>query len=297
MFSSSFDYLEALHAEKFLLFLEWPTFILEKYSSAGEHQSADFLMDCLIFEWLKQGSCERDAEKISLLYKIYEMKPSPLEGQLAFSFISINSALFACMVLQRNNLYGFTLPSEEMTGRQIVRFMSDITAKNIHDMNRESALISEQFIKHSQELDPIIVTAIYKKLCALKLPISISEQYIDALRLDHLKDNNELFAVRLALVQSLLVYLKEQTVLTDEVRVEIIKYVEAISKQQPKLWENEYLRKLSSPSFMTRTLSFFNGVTARFFTFVFARKILESNIKEKELDTESVEKGLTRSFL
>ena len=61
MLSSSKEYLQALRDGKYLLFLEWPQFIVGLYKDS--QQDADDTINLLAFEWLNNGYCENDAKK------------------------------------------------------------------------------------------------------------------------------------------------------------------------------------------------------------------------------------------
>ncbi len=284
MLSSSSEYLEALRVGNYLLFLEWPLFVLKHYSAEGKAEGTDFLMDCLVFEWLKQGSCEQDAQHLALLHAVYEVEPCLLVGQLAFNLMSVYSALFVCMALQTHDLHGHVLPQETLTGPQIITFMNKITENEKGDSHHG---IRDEFIKRSQEVDPILVKTVYKKIHEIRQPILIIEKYIEALAWDQREQSDiRLYDARLAIAKGLLVFLRKQEALTDAIRLEIDLSIEAIRQKQPMFWESEYLELLSPPSLKTKALLFVHSLRSRFFEMVLPQRPV---IRDKEGNIENSE--------
>lgn len=287
MLSSSSEYLEALRVGNYLLFLEWPLFVLKHYSAEGKAEGTDFLMDCLIFEWLKQGTCEHDAHHLELLYAVYEEEPCPLVGQFAFNLMSIYSALFACMALQKQNLLGYALPQETLTGPQIVIFMNEMTANEQGDMLHG---IRDEFIKRSQKIDPILIKTVYKKINEIRQPVLMMEKYIEALEWDQRHQSDMmLYDARLAIAKGLLVILRKQEELTDAIRLKIDMSIEAIRQKQPMPWEGEYLELLSPPTLKTKALLLVHSLSSRFFAMVLPNRPVA---EEQGVKMESPDKVL-----
>lgn len=268
MFSSSFEYLQALRDGDYLYFLEWPAFIAHKYGA--EDFGADALMDCLIFEWLDVGCTEEDIENITLLYAVYEREYSPLEaGKYAYPLMTLMTALFSCMSYHLRGLHE-NPPHAAMNVKQVMALMEEKAATMEKGfLNQSNAQMRTNLMKKTPLLDHVLIDTLEKKILAITHPLSNLEKYIQALNLvQNQGSGNNLLDARLALAQRLYSYLRIQGELTDEISQELHVFINAIRGKQPDVWEEEYLQMISPPTLIERTVSIFTSLAPRFFTFV-----------------------------
>lgn len=269
MFSSSFEYLQALRDGDYLYFLEWPAFIAQKYGGKKEF-GADALLDCLIFEWLDLGYIEEDIENITILYAVYEREYSPLEaGKYAYPLMTLMTAFFSCMSYRFYSLHEHALHGA-MNVKQVMSLMEKKASQIEKDLlNQSNALMRTDFMNKIHLVDQALVDAVEKKILAITRPLSYLEKYIHALSLVQAQGaGNSLLGARLALAQRFYSYLRIQNELTDETSQELHVYVNAIRVKQPEVWEEEYLQMICPSTLIERTVSIFTSLAPRFFTFV-----------------------------
>lgn len=126
MLSSSKEYLQALREGKYLLFLDWPQFIAEKYKEHSDNQDADDTIHLLVFEWLNNGFNETDAKNIALLYAVHDLSVKPIEGVHSYAFTAILIALSQCMVYQSLNIQDEFISLVEMNKKTVNKFTQEI---------------------------------------------------------------------------------------------------------------------------------------------------------------------------
>ncbi|RUR07058.1 helical bundle domain-containing protein [Legionella sp. km772] len=252
MLSSTSEYLHALRAGNYLLFLEWPRFIVQHYKTTIlNEQSADELVDLMIFEWLNHGYCEEDAKLIALLSKLNDREPKPLAGDLEYALISISIAALQCMIYQSMNLTNKILCKERKSRREVLELMS---GNSIAPSILEPALK----IQHANFLQWIKLTttsevdvALGKIMPLLNLRQTV-RRYLDALERPS-SVNDELKATRLSVLRRLNTFLYEQTVLNSKVRYEIDGYISKLGDLAPQKFEEVYIMELTSSPLLKTT--------------------------------------------
>lgn len=265
MLSSSTEYFEALKQEQYLLFLNWPIFVAEKYASADKLLSADSLMDCLIYEWLNSQQIPRVYDNIIELYALYQSQPSILQiGQLEFSLMSIVTALFVSQALcsTSTNLASITQDSQSLS--VLTAKLDSITDNyGMERLNKDTAELQEIFMSKVNLVTNTRLQILSKTFLKILHPLTIVDDYIKRLLSQFKKtERNPLLEDRLICAQSLSAYLHEQYQLTDYVQSQINLFVTEIRDKQPEPVEEAYLNELMPLTFTKKVsmlLSNFNG--------------------------------------
>ncbi|MCL9683266.1 helical bundle domain-containing protein [Legionella maioricensis] len=257
MLSSSKEYLQALREGKYLLFLEWPQFIVELYKDGDHPQDADDTVNLLVFEWLNNGYCEDDAKKIALLYAVSDLPAKPLKNNLSYAITTISIAVFQCMTYQSNNLQDYFLSNEKKSRAQIKKLMNDpiefwdeSTLVNLDASAFQNLLAKQQlsFFTWVDNMSGKEVDNAWGQIRPLAELRYLAEEYSTQLEISKLADD-PLKASRLSVVKRLALYLNGQSELTSSVTAEIELYVNKIREMQPADFEKEYLLTMSPLSF------------------------------------------------
>jgi hypothetical protein len=275
MLSSSKEYLQALREGKYLLFLEWPQFIVELYKEGNNPQDADDTVNFLIFEWLNNGYCEEDARKIALLYAVSDLPSKPLKNNLSYAITAISIAVFQCMTYQSENLQDRFLSKEKKNREQIRKLMTDpieywneSTLVNL-DVSTFQSLLAKQQVIFFTWVDNMSSKEV-ESACETISPITelryLAEEYSTQLEVREIT-NDLLKSSRLSVVKRLMLYLNGQSELTSSVKAEIELYVNKIKAMQPADFEKEYLFALSPLSF-DKTWQMITSLGLRFFKII-----------------------------
>ncbi|KTD75505.1 helical bundle domain-containing protein [Legionella waltersii] len=272
MLNSSKEYLQALRDGKFVLFLQWPKFVIQKYykdkRDTDPYADADDTLSLLIYEWLNNGFCMDDVKQFAILYAVYELESTPIAGNLLYSLASVYGALTPCMVYSSQNLQKEYLRSEVLNASQI----STLMKKNLSLMDNDayqkfSAEEVEKFRKLTEEVKASDLKKAHLEISAIARVRSVIDRYLTALQsssdsLDKLKSTRYSLVVRLA------IYFQEQTEITSEVTAQIEEYVKQIRLSQPSDDEEQFLEQLAPLSFTESAARFFTLFSINFFKLV-----------------------------
>lgn len=288
MRSSSREYIEALHAGNYLLFLSWPEFIMDKYKEGTGQSGTDFLMDGLIFEWLQDDDYEKSLSSMATLYSVYESDPSILQvDTLPFCLTTLLSALVGYWVFKINKIEKKQIPSTKMTQKEVSEFMDSLT-QGLGGKDYFNTAVGEKYEcfmnDELSKIDSAVVRTAATKLKDVTQTLALVYQYIAYLRAEqHEEQQNSLFGARLALAQRFFSFLREQDELNDEVKEKIIEYVNAIRRQQPHEQEEEdYLRHIFPLDFLEWTRRKLAAQGARLFALVSPAPTTETVVVENE---------------
>lgn len=267
MLKSSSEYLRALRTGQYLLFLEWPRFIVAHYKMGA----ADSVVDLLVFEWLNNGFSEEDAKLIALLHKAQAKHADLFHSNLEYSLSMLSSAMSICLVYQCNNLQPGVLTKDPKNVKEIYDLMTSATA-HVDDKTFKSYLMMQQ-LKFLEWIDEDKVKKVIDSRIALVYqdmhPI-VDLRYCLVDYLDSLKSAqlplDQLKSQRTSVIEQLALYLSEQTELSITVQAKITEFVEKIEELRPAEFEKLYLNKLSPPTLKDNVwqvvtdlgLSFFN---------------------------------------
>ncbi len=264
MLASSKEYLQALRTGNYLLFLEWPRFIVHHYQHAGRTASnGDELIDLLVFEWLNNDYSEGDAKLVALLYKLHDIEPKPLSGDLDYSLISISIAVLQCMIFQSTNLQSTILSKEKMTKREVIDFM----IKNSIEPPLFERSLSTQQSQFAKWVDLITTSQLDKVLAKIKPIIDLRQSvmtYLNVLEQSTL-GKDDLKTTRISVLQRLSLYIHEQTELTERVRQEVDSYTTKMWDLGPHKFEETHLMSITPFPIMKTTWRFVTDLGIGFF--------------------------------
>ena len=253
MLKSSGEYLNALREGNYLLFLEWPRFVVEHYNPTNSFaQNGDELIELLAFEWLCHGYLEGDAKRVALLYKLHEAEPKILPADLDYALVCITITLFQCMIYQNTKVHSKFFGQEKKTKKEIIAVMN---AHSIEPAHFETSLKEQQ--TQFKEWVGLVTDSQLNLLIGhieaiLKLRNSINN-YLD--ELEKISTEPEpLRGSRISVVKRLAQYLQEQTKLTEEVQLEINTYIAKIRELGPSEWEENYIVTITPVSLTRRAL-------------------------------------------
>lgn len=252
MLSSSIEYLEAFRQDNYLLFLEWPRFIVAYYGSVD----ADQILNALIFEWLNNGFCEEDVKKLVVLMAVYSQETRPIRGALDWALTNIAGAAAPCMVYQNNQLQAHYLAQNKMKLSEINELME--CNKVYFSQENFAKKCEQELVKlynwSNECADKERMIKAYDRIYSVTRLRYFVEDYLNVVKANqnaHIDQEDQLWSTRtsrIKLIQRLLQYLNEQMEYTTDVMHEITCYTDAIRKQGPELIEEEYLEILSPPS-------------------------------------------------
>jgi hypothetical protein len=268
MLSSSKEYIQALRDGKFVLFLQWPKFVIEKYSKEKKDADADDALGLLIFEWLNNGFCIEDIKQFAVLFAVYELESSPIVGDLLYSVASVYGALVPCMIYSAHNLQKEYLASEALTALQV----SELMKKNLALIDNETyEKFSEEEVaklrKVVKEVKQSDLKKAYQEINTITRVRGVINQYLTALQSTN-DPTDKLKSTRYSLVVRLAIYFQEQSEITPEVTSQIEEYVKQIRLSQPNDFEEEFLDQLAPLSFIESTTRFFTLFSIGFFKLV-----------------------------
>jgi len=270
MLNSSVDYIRALRERNYLLFLEWPTFIIKQYCSEDEaqHLGAEALQDLILFEWIRSDCCEQDVRLLVQLYALRRLEQNPLSAQLDYSLTAISVAVIEWMVYQGS---GTPMLENDTTGgcntkKEIVALVKAFTNRMILNeqvSQRQQALFFqwvdevtlEQIQQIKRSVEPIVTlrTTVFNYLNALKGHETLSD---------------ELKASRTGVVTRLFGYVQDQMALTTQVREELHQYVLKIRGLNPQPFEEPYLSSIAPRRVIDNALHRVAALGLRFFATV-----------------------------
>ena len=245
MLSSSSEYLQALRQRNYLLFLEWPCFLISHYGADLAELSADELTDLLIFEWLNSGYCTDDLQFLAVVHRFSETDSHGLGSNLDYALTVISSAALLCATYHHcgvQDQYRVSLP---MSGQDIAAFMAlkgsvvdkrffdEVLAEQQREFSEKIKAISEAELKSLNErINPLLVLrrTVNGYLSALE-PVVLS--------------GDELLVSRHSVLKRLAQYLSEHVELNTVVHAEFAIYINKIRELRPEPFEEEYLQTLA----------------------------------------------------
>ncbi len=266
MLASSYEYLQALRAGKYLRFLEWPQFIQSHYYKDDKTADADELLTLLVFDWLNNGYCEEDAKATAILCAVYGMDSRPIRGNLDYSLTSLSGALFHSMVHQALGFQKKIINPEKKTRSEILAFMKDIMT-SIDQSSFNSCLKDQQtqLFEWSDKVKQETLKEVCGQISAITAMRYLLEDFLA--ELERIKiDNDPLKLTRLSMANSLNSYLNEKTELTPDVSAEVVNYVNKIRQMQPSPIEEEYLNALAPLNLSENTWRIVTRIGISFFT-------------------------------
>lgn len=263
MLNSSKEYLNALRQGHYLLFLEWPRFMVERYTKDSTiTYTGDDLVELLIYEWLHFGFEEEDTKRIALIYKVQEIEPTIFSGDLAYSIITISIAMHQCMIFFENNIHPHFISSVKNTKQEILAFIAE---HDIESVDFQISLQTQQ-TKFNQLVELVSEKQIKEVIKKIEPMLSLRQclgAYQRALEKPSIVD--ELHSARLALVKRLIKYMQEQTVLTEEVVRALNLYNNKIWELSPSKEEEEYLLAIAPLSLSAKAWRVLADVGGLFF--------------------------------
>lgn len=268
MLKSTKEYFQALRDGKYFLFLEWTSFVLDKYSKGKLNRDADDTINLLIYECLNSGFCLDDIKQYAVLYAVYELEHTPIVSELLYSMTSIYGAITHSMVYVEHHLQQHFLSSIELSAVEINRLMKKNQDLILEDTYQQYyAQEITRFHKLVEEVKPYDWKRAEQDIRAITDVRDIINQYLHAHRTIDLP-NDQLKATRYSLLARLAMYFQNQCELNEEVRAQISGYVQSIRELQPADFEEAFLDKLSPPSFLETTTRVITSLGLRFFEMV-----------------------------
>lgn len=282
MLSSSVEYLHALRERKYLLFLQWPDFIMHQYTKESHDLDADATENILVFEWLAQGFKEEDVKNIALLYAVYSLESRPLRGKLDYALNAINVALFLCKIFHKYHLgTNFFIKKQEKP--QAINLLIKETMTRLDKTLYYESLndIQKQFFQEVELTNKEEVKAVFLGIDLITKPRYVLEDYILYLEQDKLSED-VLVTARLSMAKRFLSYLYEQTQLTYEVSEQIVSYVKAIRDMHPPETEQVFLDNIVPPTNLQNTWRWVTGIGMSFYNVVLKEKSIAELISGAE---------------
>ncbi|KTD55371.1 helical bundle domain-containing protein [Legionella quateirensis] len=250
MLSSSIEYLQALRNGNYLRFLEWPQFIAQHYADPKYTIGADETLPLIIFEWLNNGFCEEDIKHMAVLTVVHDLDSSPIRAGLSYAFISLSLALISCMVYQSTHTQSNFLKKGTLTGKEVCQLMQKQSALMDKTQFAEQQQIEISKLTHYQEIiDRKVVAQAFEQINSVTQYRYLTEDYISVLENTPIAED-QLRVSRISMLKSLAHYLNERMEYTEEVKEGIGVYVTQLWAMNPADFEEEYLNKLSSYSFV-----------------------------------------------
>ena len=272
MLLSSREYLQALRDGKYLLFLEWPSFIAKHYSDANVfEQSADELVDLLIFDWLNNGfreedeHLEEDIKSIALLFKIHGLRSRPLQRNLDYAFTSILAAATQCMTYRKLDLLKKYHCEKALNKQEVTAFMKE---RNVDFVSADyERALQEQRAQFAVWVAAIPNQKVESTLAEINPMLQLRykvEEYLDVLERARLPPN-DLRGARIGVVRRLVQYVNEQPVLTVEIQREVASYTAKIWDLAPDKFEEAYIITISPRSIADSAWRLFTDLGMGFF--------------------------------
>lgn len=291
MLGSTAEYLRALRSGNYLLFLEWPQFIVQHYQKTNSDlRSGDDLVDLMIFEWLNNDYCQDDAKLIAFLVRFSALISQLLPGELQYALTSISIAVLQCMIIQRLGLAHNIQSREKRNHKEVLALMS---ANNIATDTQEQALKEQhaQFMQWVAWTPREQVDAVLKKITPLLHFRQILRDYFEVL--EHASsDKDELRLTRLSVLHRLHIYLCQQTELNSQARQGIDAYVSKISELAPQKIEEPFLLRLSSTPIVKTSWRVLMDVGFSFFQLLKTPVVEEKEaLAPNSVDSESIGAG------
>lgn len=283
MLISSQEYLKALRQEDYLRFLEWPLFISKSYRAEYKEQDADDTINLIIFEWLVHGFCEEDAKKVALLFAVHEAKNTLLQGNLAYSLMSILIATYQCMMFLEKKL---TLDFPSSNHNKVFDALTCVQKKiNEIDANEFESLLQKQqqlFLTWVNDYSKVQIENVFKKIKPIT-ELRYLVQHYSALLESIQDEQDKLLLSRLGVVKRLNSYLSDLTELNSETIEHISSYIRLIKDMQPAEWESVLLNKISPPSTMESSWQFVAKLGMTLFKLIDTPHFLDNEKKESSL--------------
>ena len=246
MLSSTKEYLQALRTGKFLLFLEWPRFVAEQYKhDKRADQSADELVDLLIYEWINNDYCEADAKTLALIYKLSDYQPRLLAADLDYALTSILVAMLQCMIYQSAHAHPLLLCTKKMNRKEVSDFMR-LRALDSSLIDTLTKFQQQRFANWVESISNNDVARVLLKIKPLLRLRNTVRRYLDILQKTSL-EMDELRLTRISVLHCLNDYLLEQGELTAQVQEVTDSYIDKIRDLGPQKFEDEYLGEISLP--------------------------------------------------
>jgi hypothetical protein len=260
MLTSSSEYLHALRQGQYLLFLEWPHFVAERYKADDAEQDADELINLLVFEWLNNGYSEEDGKLIALLST---EESRPREGVLGYAFVSISIALLQCMVYASNNVHHHYL-KDKKNKKEIKQLMEDNSCYLEQSVFVTSLQKQETtFLIWVDKIQKGSLKVTYESIMVIaKLRCCLAKYVLDLNSMD--LPDDKLKSSRLSIVEQLEreLDLSNQLALTVKAQNKLDTYVTKLRNMGPTVAEKTLLNALIAPSIAENVWSIVTGIIA-----------------------------------
>lgn len=246
MFTSSEEYIKALHEGDILKFLEWPKWLTQHNLNQDYTQDADATLDLLRGEWLRCGYTNEDTKHIAILFQLLNEENSLLQSIHEYSASALCGAAKQCIVyleiIQKNTTLTFT----------------DSTLKP-YQKNNQLLDEAENKLIHLSKTQLSAINTARKQLQNILLLREMASAYL--LFLEQLKKENDLnLPVRIGLARTLKETLDTHTKYDATCNNEISTFINALRKLSPTpIEETDYLSyilpiKKSDPGFFWKSI-------------------------------------------
>ncbi|KTC77830.1 helical bundle domain-containing protein [Legionella brunensis] len=277
--------LEALRKNDYLQALKWLEYIVAHYSVP--EGDADTVLQLAIYELIHHGFIVDDFHYIEMLYTLlYEQLP-PFVERVSYNATVLCNAAMQYMVFEEHDLLNFYKTDIYMDNAEVIKEWMQRTAPQL-----EQGRNSEELMKKYTALNKASV-GLQKQARIIRDKINyvldcqlLLQDY--SCELAKLQNKDDFSAVRLGVINSLLSFLKEQTIATSEVMKTITVFIGTIQKMEPYKWEEDILTKLAAKSTKPFITWFFDK-SAEQFQF-FAVKVIGTLLPSVELK-DSLPKG------
>lgn len=245
MLGSTREYLQALRAGNYFLFLDWPRFLGQQYKKSKHVElNGDDLVDLIIYEWLNNGYGEEDAKLFALVTKLNDKTPKLFSGEQEYALVSLSIAVLHCMIYCHLQLADKLLMKEKKSEEEILRLMNahSIAEEVLEpELGRQHAL----FLQWVESTSTERVEEAFNKLQVLLKFRQLVHDYLEVLENTRV-EGDDLRLSRLCVLQRLRHYLDDQVDLGPAVRAKIDVYANKLSELAPQAFEERYLLELSS---------------------------------------------------
>jgi hypothetical protein len=232
MYTSSEEYIKALHEGDILKFLEWPKWLTEHSLNQDYTLDADATLDLLHKEWLRVGYTEKDTTQMAIVFSLLYEPNSLLQSIYEYSASALCGAASQCMVYQKILTQKTPLSLDA----------------SLNPYQKNSQLLAESdktlSVLGNQQIEAIKVAKM--QLRNILLMREMVSSYLTFIKQpQHENDTN--LALRRGLAQNLNDALERRTKYDDACRNEIEAYVTKLRKLSPTATEEtEYLSYMIS---------------------------------------------------
>jgi len=138
LFETSKSYFKELSKGNYPNFLNWHSFLLEKYSAQKE--PVDSVLFLVLFEWIQNKFSVENLLKVIFLYKDVLAPESNYEAKQQFVASVFYSAAIQFLVYKKLNLHFFRTPSK-VTKKTVIEYMESLHSLVKEENDTESKII------------------------------------------------------------------------------------------------------------------------------------------------------------